>query len=466
MSALSLLVDSWRNRHRLGDGAARQELAAFLPAALEIQETPPNPLARRVAWSLLLLFVLFLLWSLFGRVDIVASAEGKIIPSARVKHIQPLAKAVVKRILVSEGQFVEQGQPLIELDSTLTAADQQRLQGELDSARLQQAVARAFLQRLDADAKALDGQTDLPASPELPPQQTELHRQWLEQQWRDYRARLRAQDSAIEKIRAEQAMTRAVIAKLEQTLPLVTRRVKSLENMYQKAFAAESDYLQLEQERIRQSQDLEAEKQRLRQLAATLAQARQERTAFIARTRAGQLKTLAETTRQIDALQEELTKARDLNARKLLKAPVSGFVQELVVTTVGGVVTDAQQLMTIVPDQAQLEVEAVLQNRDIGFVHPGMPAEIKIHTFPFTKYGVIEGEVTAVSADAIADEQRGLVYRMRLRMQRDRIRVNGQSVQLIPGMAVTAEVKTGQRRIIEFFLAPLLRHGQESIRER
>ena len=127
---------------------------------------------------------------------------------------------------------------------------------------------------------------------------------------------------------------------------------------------------------------------------------------------------------------------------------------------------NTQQLMTIVPDQARLEVEAVLQNRDIGFVHPGMPAEIKIHTFPFTKYGVIEGEVTAVSADAIADEQRGLVYRMRLRMQRDRIRVNGQPVQLIPGMAVTAEVKTGQRRIIEFFLAPLLRHGQESIRER
>jgi hemolysin D len=141
-------------------------------------------------------------------------------------------------------------------------------------------------------------------------------------------------------------------------------------------------------------------------------------------------------------------------------------VQELTVNTVGGVVTDAQQLMLIVPDEVQLEVEVFLENKDIGFVEEGMPAEIKVHTFPFTKYGLIGGEVTMISDDATVDEQRGLIYGMQLAMAKNTIGVNGKSVKLMPGMAVTAEVQTGKRRVIEFFMAPLLRHKQESIRER
>lgn len=134
--------------------------------------------------------------------------------------------------------------------------------------------------------------------------------------------------------------------------------------------------------------------------------------------------------------------------------------------TIGAVVTPAQTLMQIVPKEDFLEVEAVLENKDIGFVYKGLPAEIKVHTFPFTKYGVIDAEVMDVTADAVVDEIKGLVFKLRLRMQKDSMWVDQQTVKLMPGMAVSAEVKTGKRRIIEFVMAPLLRKVEESARER
>ena len=151
---------------------------------------------------------------------------------------------------------------------------------------------------------------------------------------------------------------------------------------------------------------------------------------------------------------------------RLLTAPVAGRVQDLAISTVGGVVTDAQQLMAIVPADESLSVEVFLENKDIGFVHEGMDAEIKVHTFPFTKYGVIEGQVMTVSNDAVVDEQRGLIYRMQVEMNKRTMDVNGRLVNLMPGMMVTAEVRTGTRRIIDYFLAPLMVYRDEALRER
>ena len=177
------------------------------------------------------------------------------------------------------------------------------------------------------------------------------------------------------------------------------------------------------------------------------------------------LAEIADLRQRLAALDEELVKARDRDTRHRLSAPVAGRVQELAVSTVGGVVTPAQHLMLLVPDEEQLEVEVFLHNKDIGFVREAMPAEIKIHTFPFTRYGVIDAQVSTISNDAIVDDQRGLVYSMHLTMAKNTMAVKGKEVKLMPGMAVTAEVKTGKRRVIQFFLAPLLKAGKESIRE-
>jgi len=493
MKAVTLLKDAWQNRDKLGDANHSRELAAFLPAALEIQETPPHPLARWLAWGLLALVVIAILWAAFGRVNIVASAEGKIIPSSRVKQIQPLEKGVVKALLVREGEYVTQGQPLIELDPTLTQADKQRLESELYSTRMRLAVNKALLSHLEGERLQSNGttqpgmlqssQSSQPQSSQPQPSQTitqlaqvavgdiadrenPLQQALLDQQWLQYHSQRQALLSGLAKTRFEQATTREVITKLEQTLPIAQKRAATLKSLHNRDFVSESEYMEAEQERIRQTQDLAAERQRLKQLQAAETEVREQINLHRAQTATGLLSDIADLQRQLAGLEEEYTKASDLNARQILRSPVAGRVQELAVNTLGGVVTAAQQLMLVVPDEEQLEVETFLKNNDIGFVTEGMTAEIKVHTFPFTKYGVIEADITNVSDDAIVDEQRGLIYRMQLRLAKNSLQVGGKEVRLQSGMAVTAEVQTGERRIIEFFLAPLLRHKQEALRER
>ncbi len=470
MSAIAVFKDAWQNRDKLGDANQTRELAAFLPAALEIQESPPNPLARWLAWGLLALVLIAIVWALLGQVNIVASAEGKIIPSSRVKQVQPLEKGVVKALLVSEGEYVKQGQPLIELDTTLTQADKKRLESELYSAKLRLAVSKGVLSLLEKpnpqitasfiDSYLLEVPADTLAL------DAALYKNMLRQQWLQYQSQLKTLESSLIKTQAEQSATKEVIIKLEQTLPIAEKRAATLNNLHGKDFVSETDYLTAEQERIQQTQDLAAERQRLKQSQAAETEVREQINLHKAQSSGTLLIEMSELQRQIASLEEEFTKASDLNAKQILYAPVAGRVQELAVNTVGGVVTEAQQLMLVVPDEEQLEVEVFLENKDIGFVHEGMASEIKIHTFPFTKYGVIDAEVTTVSDDATVDEQRGLIYRMQLRMAKNTLWVEGKEVKLQPGMAVTAEVQTGERRIIEFFLAPLLRAKSESIRER
>ncbi|MFT6101809.1 MAG: hemolysin D [Gammaproteobacteria bacterium] len=482
MSLFSKLKDAWQNRDKLGDATQTRELAAFLPAALEIQATPPHPLARWLMWSLIALLVLGTIWACVGQVNIVASAEGKIIPSSRVKQIQPLEKAVVKKILVKEGQYVAQGEALIELDNTLTSSDQTSMTTEVDTMQRNLAVSNAFIALLTQPPekkKTLrfsDMQLqNIPTSTVIPAQAgiytatqngNGLYKQLLWQLWQQYWSQKLSLKNNLQKAVAEQAGTRAQIIKLQQTLPIITRRAEKVKALYQKNYASEDEYLALEQERIETTQDLATEKQRLLQLQAAANETKQQANTFTAQTQTEHLTKITDYQRQLATMTEELIKAKDLNAKQILYAPVAGRVQELAANTIGGVVTEAQQLMLIVPDQEQLEVEVFLENKDIGFVHEGMTAEIKIHTFPFTKYGIIDGEVITVSDDATVDEKRGLIYGMRLLMKKNTLFVEGKEVKLIPGMAVTAEMQTGHRRIIEFFLAPLLRYKKEGLRER
>lgn len=470
MKAIAVLLDAWKNRDKLGDAHQTRELAAFLPEALEIQESPPNPLARWLLWSLLVLSLLIILWALLGQVNIVAAAEGKIIPSSRVKVVQPLEKGIVKRLLVSEGDYVSQGQPLIELDTTLTHADKTRLASDLQKANLRLSVSRAVLNMLQRqDGTFESGAVDeslLVLPRDTSAEDAALYASMLHQQWLEYRSQLQSLRAGLAKNQAEQAASQETIAKLAQTLPITEQRAARLKSLHAKEYASENDYLVVEQERLQQAGDLAVERQRLKQLQAASIEIREQINLHKAQASGKLLVEVSELQRQIAALEEEFTKASDIDAKRVLYAPVAGRVQELMVTTVGGVVTEAQQLMLVVPDHEQLEVEVFLDNKDIGFVSEGMTAEIKIHTFPFTKYGVIDASVTNLSEDATVDEQRGLIYRMQLQMAANTLVVEGKEVRLQPGMAVTAEVHTGERRIIEFFLAPLLRHGQESLRER
>ena len=444
----------------------------FLPAALEIQEKPPSPVGRAIIWAIVAFFSLAVLWAMLGEIDIVATAQGKIIPSGRVKVIQPMEIGVVRQIHVQEGQQVEAGDVLLELDPTATQADLGRLEMELLAARLDETRYRT-LERMTAEVSS-DATDSSVATLQVPPALAQeagasaiaLQEQMLKSAWSEHRARSAALDNTIASREAELAALQEDVKKRAGTLPLITKRAKAVRKMVDKQLSAEQTWLELEEERVEQQQELAALKSRTEQVEASIREARQQRQALDAEFRGALLTKLSETERRIDQLQQERVKASQRTELQRMTAPVAGVVQQLAVHTIGGVVTPAQELMKIVPESESLEVEAWVLNKDIGFVEEGQSAEVKIETFPFTRYGTIDAEMLDVSNDAVTDEHKGLVYAARVLMKDSVIRVGEKLVNLTPGMAVTVEVKTGKRRLIEFILSPLFRYKSESLGER
>ncbi len=477
-----VLRHAWRERKTLDGTPRRRHEAAFLPAALSLQESPVHP-APRIAMGLTLLFaVIALLWAVFGKIDIVASAQGKLIPDSRSKVVQPMETASVLAIHARDGQRVAAGELLIELDATQAEADSTRVGEELEATRREVARAKALLEllegrvavlhelrgsRLAGETTAGPGGTGAFAGKPAPTSSKKAAEQrLLEGEYAAYRTRLEQIDAEIERRQAELLGTEETLAKLTQTLPMIRARAEDYQKLQRENFVSRHGWLEKEQARVEAERDLSAQRAKQQEIRAALLEARRQRAALAAETRRATLDRLHEAERKAAGLEQEVVKTRNRDGLMRLTAPVAGTVQQLAVHTVGGVVTSAQPLLVIVPNDNPLEVEAFVENKDIGFVQAGQNAEVKIETFPFTKYGTLHGTVAQVSSDAIQDEKRGLIYAARVKLARTTLVVDGKTVHLSPGMAVTAEIKTGKRRVIEYFLAPLLRYGDESLRER
>jgi hemolysin D len=456
-----VLRHAWGERQQMDATRRHGHEAEFLPAALALRDTPLHP-APRIAMGLIMLFALIaLLWAVFGNIDIVASAQGKLIPDDRSKVVQPMETASVLAIHVRDGQRVAAGDLLIELDATQVRADSTRIDQDFQSARLDVALARALLTSLE---------TSRP--PRLQPEfavdadRLAAEQRQLDGRHGELRAKLEQLDAEVTRRAAELRATRELVDKLAQTAPMARQRAQDYKDLLDKNFVSRHGYLEREQARIEQERDLAVQQARVEEIGAALLESRHQRMALIAETRRATLDALQQAEQKAASLAQEQIKAADRSRLMRLTAPVGGSVQQLAVHTVGGVVTPAQALLVIVPGDNPLEVEAFLENKDIGFVRADQTAEIKLETFPFTKYGTILGRVTQVSSDAIQDDKRGLVYAARVKLDKSAIAVDGKSVNLTPGMAVTVEIKTGKRRVIEYFLSPLLQYGDESLRER
>ncbi len=435
----------------------------FLPAILEIQESPPLPASRCILWTIMLFFTAAVGWSCLGEVDVVGIAHGKIIPGSRIKIIQPLEPGMVSHIHVREGDQVVAGMPLVDLDSTVAGADRAQVNEQHLMLKLVQARLLAVLDALEVRKSPLNpfsGLGDAEAS------RVNLQREWVKKQLEEYHAHAGALG---EEIRQRQAERRAVVQRIQQldaTIPLITERARSLEDLAATGMMPRHRWLELEQERIGQVKERDVQESNLAMLDAAIANITQRLTARKADYATTLLAELADTEARLAAFEQERLKAEKRVTWQRLVAPVNGTVHQLAVHTIGGVVTPAQDLMHIVPDEDGMEVEAWLPNKDVGFVHEGQAAEIKVETFPFTQYGTVRAEVLDVSSDATPDERLGLVYAMRVKMLKTSMQVRDRIVKLAPGMAVTVEVNMGRRRLIEFILSPLLRYKNESARER
>lgn len=452
---------AWQNRHETDSKGLQPHEAEFLPAALSLQETPVSPAPRVAMWLVISFTLIALLWACFGKIDIVATAQGKIVPNAGTKVIQPFELSTIKAIYVKDGQQVKAGDVLIELDATTTQADKDRVSSELALNRLQEARAQAML-------KALDQQQN----PVLlrPSQVTENQfveaDALLQGQYKEYQSKLALLDADILKKQAEQKSIQTQINSLEKSLPISRQRAENFKQLADNDNVPKDAYLQREQQKIDQEGQLATGKSRLLELKATLDSVQEQKNALLAETKRIHLDSLNEASQRIAALEQELIKADSRHGLMKLTAPVDGTVQQLAVRTIGGVVTEAQPLMVIVPKDDVVEVEAFLENQDIGFVNEDQEAEVKVQTFPYTKYGTIHAVVTSVSDDAINDEKMGLVYAVRAKLAKSTMQLESKVVNLSAGMAVTVEIKTGKRRVIEYFLKPFLEYKNESLKER
>jgi hemolysin D len=457
----------------------RREELAFLPAALEIVETPPSPIGRAIGSAIILLFSVALIWAWWGTIDIVASATGKILPNGRVKVVQPFETGVVRSIRVQDGQAVKAGDVLIELDPTANEAERDHLRNDLLAERLNIARLRAAL---SGDPVA-DFSPPTGADPELISTQHQL----LLNQVTEYRAKMAALLRQQAQKEAEHATTTATIHKLETIIPVIQSRVDIRKTLMEKELGSKLTYFEVFQLLVEQQEELGVQTSHLQETEAAIAATRETRDQAAAEYRHSISDDLAKAEQKANGLAQDLIKAEQKTRLQLLAAPVDGVVQQLAVHTVGGVVTPAQSLLVVVPSDSRLEIEAMVSNGDIGFVHSGQQAEIKIDTFNFTRYGLLHGEVLSVSQDAVlrdrqqdrsrdgaqggpneTSEPKGqeLNYSARVSLDRTAMRIDDKMVNLSSGMAVTVEIKTGSRSILSYLLSPLLRYRQETLRER
>ena len=453
---------AWAEQRQAEKSGSRRENAranelAFLPAALEVTETPAAPLGRAIMLAICLFFAIAIAWASIGEMDIIATAQGKIIPSERVKVIQPLESGIVRAIHVRDGQGVAAGDVLVELDPTGSEADRARLAEELVTAEIEAARLSALLTK--APVTAFSPPDGAPAA------LVQLHRAYLESELSQHQAERAALEGEIQRRRAELSTIAAGVHRLEKKLSKVRERVEGRRKLYAKGLVPKLTFAEEEEQLFDAEGQLDVEKKRLFETRASLTSARAQRAQMEAEWRRSIHERRADASNRAQAARQELIKASERNRQQTLTAPVAGTVQQLDVHTIGGVVTPAQPLMQIVPAGAELEVEALVLNKDIGFVHKGQEAELKVESFPFTKYGTIAGNVRHVYADAVENEQTGLAYPARIAMAKTTMLVKDRQVNLTPGMAITVEIKTGKRKIIDYILAPLQEYQDESLRE-
>jgi hemolysin D len=454
---------------------------AFLPAALEIVETPASPAGRLVAATIIAIFCFALAWAAFGKVDIVASASGKVIASGGTKIVQPFETGIVVAINVRDGQRVSAGEVLIELDTRINESERNHAQADLTAAQLEIARLKA----------ALASDTD-PEAAFQPPRhaaqsQIDMQRAFLTKQTAEFRAKIDALDRQREQKQAEFDTIQANIAKLSTVMPIVQQRVDIRKASSDREYTSRFQYLEIQQLLVEQQQELLVLRSRAREASASVAALLEAKAQAIAEYHRTQFGQLAEAERKAEGLAYDVAKFQQkINAQRLT-APIDGTVQQLAIHTVGGVVTPAQALLAIVPTDSRLEIEAMIPNRDVGFVRPKQRAEIKVDTFNFTRYGLLHGEILSVSQDAIvrekpvdrasekspgadatSSEPRGqeLNFAARISLDRTHMQIDDNLVNLTPGMAVTVEIKTGERSVLGYLLSPLMKYGHDTLRER
>jgi hemolysin D len=452
-------------RETLADEKARKatlfrtDQTDFLPAALEIIETPVSPTGRATAWLLIIGLAVTIAWLTFGKVDVVASANGKLIPADSVKLIQPAEPGVVHAILVRDGQRVRAGQPLVQLDPTVTTAEAAEARKALETSQLDAARARAVLGALDGRGFSFAAPPG--TAPDIAATQIALAKAQLADIEADASSNIAKRDAAIASRREAQIQA----AKLTETLPLLDEQIVANEQLLAKGYVSKLKVIEMRRQRLASARDRDAAIATASRATADMAAAQSSITQAMSEARSRVLTDLTKAESDARLRREELAKATQKSSLQTLVSPVDGLIAQLAVHTIGGVVEATKPIMIVVPAGGTLVADVKVLNRDVGFIRSGDFVAVKVEAFPFTRYGTLQGRVESVGSDAVEDEKLGLVYPVRVMLGHGSEGRSGE-IRVAPGMEVTADIRTGRRSILSYLMSPIDEAAQKAGHER
>ena len=460
----------WLNKMKLPSfTVAEPDYHDFSPPLLRLQQASPNPLGRKVLWLLIIMLVLLILWALIGRLDIVAVAEGKLIPLSYLKIVQPSEAGIVKEILVREGETVHAGQVLMRMDTLITEADAKSIDADYQRKRL-------TLRRIDGE---LSGQAFAPAAGDPAALAGEVAAQYRANR-NALEAALAEERSRFVKAKAELASAQQIQAKLGEILPHYQDQDKAFEKLAKDGFAGSIMASDKKRERIEKEQEFKTQAHLIESARASMAQSEKKLAQIDSDYRRQLYSERNEAQGAFDKLAQEVTKQAHRKELLELKATQESVVKDLATHSTGTVVQPGTVLLTLVPKEETLRAEVWVSNEDIGFVRQGLPVKLKFAAFPFQKYGMVEGMVEHVSADS-ADANTGngntpgdkapaknqpMLYKALVTLKAMRLEMDGEKFPLSAGMQSSAEILLGTRTVAEYLLSPVRKAWHEAGRER
>ena len=443
----------------------------FAPSLLRVQNQPPAPFAQAMLRILLLLLFFLLLWAAFGKLDVVATAEGKLIPQTYVKIVQPFEQGLISDILVSEGQHVQAGQVLMRLDTTFSDADGKAittdyLGKQIDLRRIDAELADTEFQRADKEPE-------------------DLYTQALAQYQANrtaYQTQLAEERSIRDKAQSDLAAAEQARTKLNATLPHYRKQANAYTDLAQDGYVSKLEAADKQREYTEKRQDLKTQQHLIASAQATLKASTRKLEQISADYRQRLQAERADISDKLDKTQAEYDKQQYRHQLLELKAPQDGIIKDVATHTVGTVISPGTILMTLVPKDEKLRAEVWVSNQDVGFIHQGQATKVKLAAYQFQKYGMVQGEVAHLSADATDTNQQSAgqaappnskspngqlyAYRALVDLKAQELIADGIKHALSPGMQVTAEIHLGTRTILEYLLSPVMGAFQEAGRER
>lgn len=427
-----------------------KDLHEFQPLLVEIEDRPLNPLGRSILWIIIAVIVFGALWLFIGKIDVVVSARGKIVPSGEIKILQPIETGVISKILVKEGDSIKKGQVLMQIDPSVTQTSLESKKQDYQVVKMEAKRLRALIGNKKFTPKDSNFSTISKEQEKLFIHQLKN----LKESKANFNAKKAATYEQILSAKSDASRLMGLLAneqlranRMKQVLDIIAK------NEYEKILSSILNY----------KEQLNIAKNKIKESQKRYEQVQKEETVFIESLMSKWYEELTLKQKELRELESSINAINFQNKKQQITSPLDGYIGKLMIHTEGGVVTPAEKLISIIPKDAPLIVKATVLNKDIGFVEKGVAAAIKIDTFSFQKYGLIDGNVTSIANDAIEDEKLGPIYEIKINPLQLEIEVEGNKKQLEPGMSVTAEIKVGKRRIIEFFVYPLVKYLDEGL---